>query len=112
MRGNPEQLTQIFEAGNSICVVGQDSIIGRKSQRCNFKDTTPIFGNWLIPHQVASAGANAGTQVGGRGFDKEALPIRNVFLKPISGLSGKIIEVLKVSGDDDALGSIKFQIGK
>ena len=112
MRGNPKHLTQIFEASHSIRVVGQNCIIGRESEGSYFNDPIPIFGNWLIPHMAASAGANAGTQVVGIRLDLKAFPIRSVFLKPIFGLKGKAIEIFKMRGDDDALGSIEFKIGK
>ena len=105
-------MAQIFEAGNCISVVGQDCVIGREPEGGDPKDSFPIFGNGLIPHMAASAGANAGTQVGGVGLDGEVLPIRNVLLKPIFGLRGEVIEVNKVSGDDNAFGSIEFKIGK
>ena len=105
-------MTQIFQAGDCVSVVSQNSVIGREPKGGDPKDSFPIFGDRLIPHMAASARANAGTQVGGVGFDGEVHPIRNVLLKPIFGLRGEVIKVNIVSGDDNAFGSIKFKIGK
>ena len=112
VRGNPKHLTQVLETGDSISVVGQNRIESREPKRGNLNDPIPIFSDGLIPHMAASAGANAGTKVGGGRFDLEAFPIRDVFPKPIFGIKGKIIEIFKIGGDDNALGRVELKIGE
>ena len=61
---------------------------------------------------VTGAGADTWAKVGGIWLNAEVFPFRNVKPEPIFGSSMELLKVRRVSGDNNALRNIKFEIGK
>ena len=97
-------MTQVFEAGNAIGVIGEEGVIGGKPEPCYSLNPGPVFINGLVPDGVVGRGADGRPKVGVRLEDFEFLPVRNVGSQPIPKHFGASVKINEISGHEDALG--------
>ena len=96
--GGPVYLTKVFETWDSISIISQEGKVSRKSTCRNPENSTPVFGDRLVPHRVTRRRSNGRAKIRVRFDDLKISTFRNMNDQPLPIFSFVSLKCLKPVG--------------